>query len=170
MDLRNVPEQARPRERQYGGRAWTWHREDLPPPARRIGDRAHLVRGHALPATSINSSRYADCGSWLARVGSITSPANQRQRKAAHDGGAAGETVSHGCRVVGRAAAGGRLEHVRAMYRRYRDRFDEEGWALPGYPLFPDRNGDVCTKERVTATIRRAAQLLGHALRWLVQE
>ena len=89
------------------------------------------------------------------------------------DVSALGETVSHGCscRWTGSRRTAHPLcpfhlllEHVRAMYRRFRDRFDEEGWALPGYPLFPDRNGDVCTKAGVTDTKRKAAQLLGHAL------
>ena len=33
-----------------------------------------------------------------------------------------------------------------------------------GYPLFPDANGDVCSKAGVTETIRGAAQRLGHEL------
>ena len=89
------------------------------------------------------------------------------------DVSALGETVTHGCccRWDGNFRAPSPLcpyhlllEHMKCQFRRYRSRFDSAGWALPGYPLFPDEHGDVCSKYGVTETIRCAAGHLGQAL------
>ena len=86
---------------------------------------------------------------------------------------ALGETVTHGCCCSREAHHQGvnplcpyhlLLQHVTAYFRRFPQRFDRQGWAKMGYPLFPDQHGDVCTKYGVTITIRRAAQLLGQQL------
>ena len=53
------------------------------------------------------------------------------------------------------------LDHMAILRRTFPKRFDNNGWARPGFPLFPDSSGRVCTKEGVAATIRRAAALLG---------
>ena len=51
-----------------------------------------------------------------------------------------------------------------AQFTKYRYRFDAAGWAKPGFPLFPDDRGGVCSKSGVTDTIRKAARHLGQEL------
>ena len=105
---------------------------------------------------------------------------NHRQRSASWtlpasktDVTALGETVSHGCCCRWNRGAHEPsplcpyhllYEHMQAQFAKYRTRFDAVGWALPGYPLFPDDNGEVCTKAGVTDTIRTAARHLGHEI------
>ena len=48
--------------------------------------------------------------------------------------------------------------HLNACRRRFPHRFYRSGVAEPGYPLFLDNNGDVCTKDGVTNTVRHAAK------------
>ena len=56
------------------------------------------------------------------------------------------------------------LDHFTMLQERFPARFDEFGWALPGFPLFPDSVGNACSKAGVTHTIRAAASKLGQAL------
>ena len=89
------------------------------------------------------------------------------------DVAALGSTITHGCCC---GQAGCRLgtsplcpyhlffHHLRAYFLKFRSRFDRNGWALAGFPLFPDDDGGVCTKVGVTETIREAARLMGQKL------
>ena len=98
------------------------------------------------------------------RTASWTLPASKT------DVSALGATITHGC-CCGDVGGPFRLSplcpfhlffrHLRAYYKKYRNRFDANGWALKGFPLFPDDAGAVCTKDGVTATIRAAARLMG---------
>ena len=93
---------------------------------------------------------------------SLTLPASKA------DPTALGETVSHGC--LCRDGSNPLcpyhllLKHMVAYYRKYPKRFDHNGWPKAGFPLFPDKDGNVCTKDGVTLTIRLAARLLGQHL------
>ena len=97
---------------------------------------------------------------------------------------ALGATVTHGCCCLNRPGLNASaklkhdyarstalcpfhlaLDHLSALHHRFPRRFDENGWAHPGYPLFTDADGGVCTKEGVASTIRAAAVFLGHPVR-----
>ena len=89
------------------------------------------------------------------------------------DTAALGATITHGC-CCGDASS--RVSpsplcpyhlfyaHLRAYVKKFRRRFDQNGFALRGFPLFPDEAGEVCTKAGVTDTIRTAARLMGQRL------
>ena len=88
------------------------------------------------------------------------------------DSAALGATITHGCccgddnRRLPSPLCPYHLflAHIQAYFRKFRSRFNADGWALKGFPLFPDDAGEVCTKEGVTATIRAAAQQMGQRL------
>ena len=100
------------------------------------------------------------------------------------DPSALGTTVTHGCCCFARPSSSASVKikhdyarstalcpfhlalgHLSAMHQRFPGRFDENGWARSGYPLFPDAVGNVCTKEGVASSIRAAAVFLGHPVR-----
>ena len=86
------------------------------------------------------------------------------------DTAALGATITHGC-CCGDSNARCRPSplcpyhlfhaHLRACFKRFRRRFDANGFALRSFPLFPDEDGAVCTKAGVTDTIRAAARHMG---------
>ena len=53
------------------------------------------------------------------------------------------------------------MDHLTAYRQRYPSRFYRSGMARPGFPLFPDDQGGVCTKAGVTNTIRKVAKHSG---------
>ena len=88
------------------------------------------------------------------------------------DVAALGSTITHGCccgdvdnpRPSPLCPYHLFFEHFQAYFRKYRSRFNANGWARAGYPLFPDEAGEVCTKAGVTDTIRAAASFMGQRL------